>query len=243
MTLRICLLTLFFCSFSVRSEQVFRSDITQATVLELYTSEGCSSCPPADRWFATLVEHPQLWRGLIPVAFHVDYWNYLGWEDRFASSAYSQRQRAYYRQGSTQGVYTPGMMAAGREWHNWRRLQDAPISSEEVGVLELRDNGLVFSARFIPSHPQPRSELQLHVAVLGFGLKTPVERGENRGRDLSHDFVVLSHNVYSDSGLQWTGDIPISQYEGEAERLALVAWVGDRQRLGPIQATGGWRTP
>ena len=211
-------------------------------MVELYTSEGCSSCPPADRWFSGLLQHPDLWQGLVPVAFHVDYWNYLGWEDRFATPAFGERQRDYRRQGTTSGVYTPGVIAAGQEWHSWRRHpKQLPLPMSRVGVLELRNNGEQFSASFAPANDTVKTALQLHVAVLGFGINTPVKSGENRGRELEHDFVVLSHDVFASDDLQWSGKIPKPVYADQAERLALVAWLSSPDRLGPIQAVGGWR--
>ena len=90
------------------AEVMISSPETRVNVLELYTSEGCSSCPPADKYISELKSHPGLWTSLIPVAFHVDYWNYIGWEDRFSSPEYSARQRRYARSKNLKTVYTPG---------------------------------------------------------------------------------------------------------------------------------------
>jgi len=84
-------------------------------VIELYTSEGCSSCPPADRWLAALASQPQLWARYVPLAFHVDYWDALGWPDRFASRRHTARQRAYARNGRLSQVYTPAFVVGGNE--------------------------------------------------------------------------------------------------------------------------------
>ena len=65
-------------------------------MLELFTSQGCSSCPPADAWLSGLVQRSGLWREVIPLAFHVDYWDRIGWKDRFANPGYSERQRDYW---------------------------------------------------------------------------------------------------------------------------------------------------
>ena len=82
----------------------YRSGVQQTGLLELYTSEGCSSCPPADRWLSSLKDDDGLWQELIPVAFHVDYWDYLGWRDRFAARDFSQRQRRYAAEQSMRTV-------------------------------------------------------------------------------------------------------------------------------------------
>src|SRR5690348_8781739 len=71
----------------------FESGDTQTPLLELYTSEGCSSCPPAEAWLSQLKKSPKLWKDFVPVSFHVDYWDYLGWKDPFAMKAYSRRQQ------------------------------------------------------------------------------------------------------------------------------------------------------
>ena len=73
----------------------FQSPERQVALVELYTSEGCSSCPPAESWLSGLKEKPGLWSEFVPVAFHVDYWNYLGWRDKWSSKEYSDRQRDY----------------------------------------------------------------------------------------------------------------------------------------------------
>ena len=86
------------------SECRVASDSRRAPLVELYTSEGCNSCPPADRWFARLPVGPG---AAIPLAFHVDYWDSLGWKDRFASPEWSERQRARVRGGGGRIVYTP----------------------------------------------------------------------------------------------------------------------------------------
>jgi hypothetical protein len=224
------------------AEQILRSTPVQATLLELYTSEGCSSCPPADRWFSGLVGHPELWKSLVPVAFHVDYWNDLGWEDRFASPAYSLRQRVYRQQGSTNGVYTPGVLAAGAEWQSWRQHPgQVPFSDAETGLLEFRDGGGKFTASYAPAQAGQVDPLQLHVALLGFGMSTPVRAGENRGRELRHDFVVLSHAVFGGARLNWSGPLPVPALAQQAQRLAVVAWVSPANRQAALQAVGGWR--
>lgn len=100
---------------------VIESPPERVALLELYTSEGCSSCPPADRWLSELKTNNELWTRVVPVAFHVDYWDYLGWPDRFAAASFSNRQREYALQGAVSTVYTPGLIYNGSEWRDWRR--------------------------------------------------------------------------------------------------------------------------
>lgn len=223
----------------VAAQTEFRSGERQVSLVELYTSEGCSSCPPADRWLGQLLQDEGLWSRFVPVAFHVDYWNYLGWEDRFAQADFAHRQRTYRRQGSVSGVYTPGVMVAGQEWRSWRRSVGVPVSDALVGNLVVRVDGGEVRAKF--SAPADRSApLVLHIAVLGFGLATPVHRGENRGRVLPHEFVVLAKESHELNDLEWQGALPLSPESDGASRYALAAWVSPADRQLPIQATGGW---
>ncbi|MDE2275535.1 MAG: DUF1223 domain-containing protein, partial [Burkholderiales bacterium] len=85
-------------------------------VVELYTSEGCSACPPAERWLSSLTGRP----GVIALAFHVDYWDRLGWADRFASPENTARQHAWARQAGNGTVYTPQVLLNGQDWRGWR---------------------------------------------------------------------------------------------------------------------------
>jgi hypothetical protein len=98
----------FYTGTSVQAEVIIASPNTHVSLLELYASEGCISCPPADAWVSKLKSHSGLWKSIVPVVFHVDYWNYIGWKDRFSSAEHSSRQRSYARSKNLKTVYTPG---------------------------------------------------------------------------------------------------------------------------------------
>ena len=216
-----------------------RSGTEQVTLLELYTSEGCSSCPPADRWFSELQDSPELWQQLVPVAFHVDYWNYLGWEDRFSEPEYAARQRQFKSQGAANAVYTPGMMAGGLERRDWRYGAKQPeASGQAVGELVLDVDDGELRASF-DGDIAMETALELHVAVLGFGLQTPVGAGENHGELLAHDFVVLGYKRLLGSGA-WQAELPEAPLAKESSRLGIAAWVSERGSVAPLQAVGGW---
>jgi len=214
----------------------------RVSLLELYTSEGCSSCPPADRWISTLRDDPRLWRDVVPVAFHVDYWDYIGWKDRFASPVYGNRQRDYARSRRVGTVYTPGFVLAGKEWRSWFHR---PVLKVEKGVqagkLELRINEDQASATFAPSKPI-NGELELHVAILGFGLQTEVRAGENGGSTLEHDFVVLGYESFATTrnNSLHTASFTLPPVSVDAERTAVAAWLSAPGDPNPIQAIGGW---
>src|SRR5260370_2199922 len=85
----------------------FESGDMQTTLIELFTSEGCSSCPPADAWISQLKDSPDLWKRVVPVAFHVDYWDNLGWRDRFAKPEFTARQRRYVATWPAESLFPP----------------------------------------------------------------------------------------------------------------------------------------
>src|SRR5215470_3300374 len=116
-------------------QMLFQSATNRAVLLELYSSEGCSSCPPAEAWFSQLKSNPRLWKDLVPVGFHVDYWDQLGWKDPFGTSSFSERQRAYSAKWKNESVYTPGFVLNGKEWRGWYTRTGLPRSStESAGV-------------------------------------------------------------------------------------------------------------
>jgi len=207
-------------------------------LLELYTSEGCSSCPPAEEWLSGLRETKGLWDRFVPVAFHVDYWDGLGWEDRFADAVFTVRQQAYAKVWNAATVYTPGMVWNGTELRNWLRFEpDIALSAARPGVLTARsvENGVetVFS---------PADEFSggaVSVAWLGIGRKTDVKAGENRGRRLAHDFVVLKMRSVDlksrENGKEWTARVE----GGPPDADAVAVWVSGGNSPAPVQAAGG----
>ena len=220
----------------------FKSAERQTHLLELYTSEGCSSCPPADRWLSTLLDDPRLWKDIIPIAFHVDYWNYIGWQDRFSSAANSERQRSHANYGNVRSVYTPGFILSGREWRAWfKRPQIDANSSKNVGPLTVTIKNDRVVAEFVPSQSHP-STLKLNHAWLGFDLVTEVKDGENEGRTLKHDFVSYDwqQRMTEIKADRYRWEFPIAMSSGLPEKKALVFWVSEVQNPKPLQATGGW---
>src|SRR6059058_108688 len=144
----------------------FESGDTQNSLIELFTSEGCSSCPPAEKWLSALKSSSDLWKKAVPVAFHVDYWDHLGWRDRFAKPEFTSRQRRYAAAWGGDSVYTPGFVVNGREWRDWfgnRALwRERPATAGNLRVT-LSDETHV-TAVFTPEDSRT-SPLQLHVAL------------------------------------------------------------------------------
>lgn len=213
----------------------FSSAGTAPAVIELFTSEGCSSCPPAEAWLNGYAEHPGLWTRFIPLAFHVDYWDYLGWKDRFASPRHSARQRRYAARGDLSTVYTPAFVVNGEEWRRGWLRGAPPPGNARPGTLEVNVDGLEVQVRLrgAPSLTQP---LMLNVALLGMGLTTKIEAGENRGRRSRHEFVVLGWNRTPADADNWHGRIPPPEFP--AQRYALVVWLSKLDEPTPLYAAG-----
>lgn len=217
----------------------FSSGTRQTVMVELYTSEGCSSCPPAEAFLNRFAGNPQLWSRYVPLALHVDYWDYLGWRDRFARPEHANRQRAYARLHHSVTIYTPAFFVNGESWRPGLSRQLPSPVSPEVGELRIQVTGKIVKAEFFGPYSDP-GKLRVHVAVAGLGLKTRIKAGENAGRSALHDFVLLRQTVLEPAGPgHWQGRLPATK-GFHAERYALVAWVADPVSPAPIQATGGY---
>lgn len=235
---RLCVLMGLLLAADLAAETVrISSGEQRVNLVELYTSEGCSSCPPAEAWLNGYLEMATLWRDVIPLAFHVDYWDYIGWQDRFAQPQFSQRQYRYQREGAIGAVYTPGILVNGKEWRGGFR-QRPVVADERVGELTLEIAGDQLSARFMPTDKTVNGA-RLHLAVVAFGLTSTVAAGENRGRQLAHEFVVLELNSRDSTDLRWQMTLPEARSR-DAARHALVAWVSRPGSQRPLQAAAGW---
>lgn len=221
---------------------VLSSPVEQATLVELYTSEGCSSCPPADRWLSKLKTHKDLWQKIVPLSFHVDYWNYLGWRDQFSDARYSKRQYNYKKHNYLDVVYTPGLVKNGREFRGWNQGRNILNNkTNKVGILKAEISGDSANIEFIPAK-NLTTTLTLNIALLAFDQKIEVTAGENGGHLLVHDFVVRDYRQHepkvAGKNVQWTLDDLNQKNLEDVSGIAL--WVTAGNDPTPIQATGGW---
>jgi len=228
-------LTLLLTTMATAGSVTLNSGTKQVTLLELYTSQGCSSCPPAERWLNEYVNDDDLWTRVVPVAFHVDYWDYIGWKDVYATPEYGERQRDYARAGKARTVYTPGLFSNGREWRGWTLRLNPRASDREPGNLAVD----ITNGKLLASFPKSTTPMELHVALLGADLKTRIERGENRNRTLAQEFVVLAHEMHPSKNGQWAVTVPVD-IRRDTGRHGLAVWVSEQGNPAPIQATGGW---
>ncbi len=165
------------------------------TVLELYTSEGCSSCPPADRWLSTLKGRSDV----LALAFHVTYWDRLGWPDRFALAEGTARQHELAQLAGSRQVYTPQIVVNGKDWPQWQR---APLPAAATAAVasavsvKLKREGQKVTADVGASSGSAGStssqtaKLSGYWAVLEDQHESKVRAGENAGETLRHDHVV-----------------------------------------------------
>lgn len=177
------------------------SGTRRVALLELYTSEGCNSCPPADHWVSTLPQRSLGPERVVTLGFHVDYWNYLGWNDPYAKADFSARQQAASRRNQARVVYTPQLLLNGRDYRRGAFKDDfanrvgalnqekpkarvsLKLSAGQPGVLFVQGTAEVLDAA-------ERSDAYAHLALYENNLSSQVAAGENRGKRLRHDFVV-----------------------------------------------------
>jgi len=247
---RLFIVALTFTSplaLAMEISKTFSSGVTKVPLIELYTSEGCSSCPPADEWLGRLKSDERLWNEFVPIAFHVDYWDYIGWKDPFAKRSHALRQRQYRSEGNIKGVYTPGFIYMGQEFRAWYLHEKIPkVNWSEIGNLTVTIKAFQAHIKFTPvdNFIEPLPErLKINLSILGFDLTSKIKRGENEGKTLTHEFVSLDRfnavGDYKDDSYQWNISIP-KEYIRSKSKLGIGAWVSEVNRLQPIQSTGGW---
>lgn len=174
--------------------EVFQAKSRPAVLVELFTSEGCATCPPADRNLALLdKEQPNPDAEIITLALHVDYWNRLGWTDAFSSPLYSQRQQIYGTKFKIGQIYTPQMVVDGSSHFVGSNLGEAQKTISEAAKspkanveLSSSEDKLKVKVSDIPKH----ESAAVFLAVAEDNISTDVKKGENGGRTLQHTSVV-----------------------------------------------------
>ena len=206
------------------------SGVTVPTVVELYTSEGCSSCPPADRWLSTLKGRPDV----LALAFHVNYWDRLGWPDRFATPEATARQHDLARLAGSAQVYTPQVRAAGRDWKVWPKLP-APAGDSGISVTLQREGDAVTAK--IAATPGSAAQRSGYWAVLEDGHQSVVKAGENSGETLRHDHVVRLYRPVANWAASATQRLQLPVSRGDpAYPRRVVFVVTDAATAQPLQA-------
>jgi hypothetical protein len=194
-----------------------RSGPATAALVELYTSEGCSSCPPADK---RLTEFPSGTHGsddVVPLSLHVDYWDDLGWKDPFSQSRFSERQSWLVHANGHKTVFTPHFFVSGTEVRDWRddlarqlkRVTAEPARASIRLRAEMTPGGTIsIAGSATPSKESTKAATALFIAVTEDKLVSSISAGENRGVTLSHDHVVR----------EWIGPIPLKKGDTDFKR-------------------------
>jgi hypothetical protein len=219
---------------------------TQA-LLELYTSEGCSSCPPAERWLSNFGRDRKDSR-VVPIEFHVDYWNGDGWKDPFSDARYTRRQESLQKATGARFVYTPQIVVGGRDIPDWRTALSIPVTILRIHSQQAKaalaidatvaDDAAIRGAVDAKlAAGTPAKNLSLVVVALQNGLASRVTAGENRGERLTHDFVARD-----------MASLPLTQAAGRldfefkpradwmARNMSLAAFVQDARSGEVLQA-------
>ncbi|MEP4194182.1 MAG: DUF1223 domain-containing protein [Aliishimia sp.] len=205
-------------------------------VIELYTSQGCSSCPPADALLHKLAQRDDV----IPLALHVDYWDYIGWKDIFADPEHAQRQRRYARVAGRRSVYTPQMIVNGVDSIVGARGMEISeaISNHkdhDTGVrlqVSRTHDGISIEAS-APNNPGP---MVVHVVRYAESKDVKITRGENAGRSMSYSNVVEDWRVLT----EWSGrrDLSVNtDIDGDGPVVVLI----QSANQGPMQAAAQLR--
>ena len=216
-----------------------RSATTQARVVELYTSEGCNSCPQADRWLSRMAPDIEARADTVALAFHVDYWDRLGWKDRFASAAYTARQSQQQISNGARFSYTPQVVLDGADNKDWINTRVPLKTGAAAGAqINLTREGNQFNAVVAPLANGP-TRLAAYWAVTELNHVTNVKAGENEGVTLKHDFVVREYKPVAawsakpdGTSLSFVPSTPLDAKHPRQVNLVVVDAVSGR----PVQA-------
>lgn len=248
LTAAVC--ALVFASNTIAQPQCSAVSGSQTNALvELYTSEGCSSCPPADQWLTRLKTQSNQLGNIVPIALHVDYWDYIGWKDNFANPAFAKRQRDMAASGRARGVYTPQIAINGQDTRSW--LSDARFKNEIASInrmpakaeIRLAVNSHILKSVQVSTSIKTAEAgpLVYYLALQENNLQSTVNAGENRGEMLRHDYVVRQwlgpFKVGVDGKISASHDIQL-QPAWKQRDLSVVAFVQNSATGEILQALG-----
>ena len=222
---------------------------TRTPLVELYTSEGCSSCPPADKWLSALVPKVVAAEELVALAFHVDYWDRLGWRDRFAAPAYTSRQYEVAKINRSGFVFTPQVVVAGRNYGAWGgssvqkelRAERALLPDANIVLTQkpVAADKAEFEVQAQLRQGVSAKEVRIYAALFQNGLVSDVGKGENSGSRLRHDYVVrslLASKVIDQSGKIKFKDSFVLAEDGRVGEMGVAVFAQDVKTGAVLQA-------
>ena len=208
----------------------WESGTKKVNLVELYTSESCSSCPPAEKWLNGLKDESALYKKIVPVEYHVDYWNYLSWTDKHSDNSYTRRQRSFAQKRGT-SVFTPQILHNGKT--DLRYSADYPLKQnenapslkinldQEKGVVNLSTD---YAKKFI-----------CEASITKGGFVSKVKAGENSGKTLRHEFVVQELQTVLSNNKKCRFDF--KNLKSEKDK-GIAIWIRSPETFEVIQATG-----
>ena len=210
-----------------------KSGAATVALVELYTSEGCDSCPPADRWLRALPSTGITPDKAVALSLHVDYWDYIGWKDPYAKPQFTERQKETGAINKSTVIYTPQVVLAGRDFRRWsggiadevKRINAQPAKASIE--LEFRDAGagrLELRGSAVAAKPEDRADTALYLAFYQSELKSEVRAGENKGASLLHDYVAR----------EWSGPVALNAQGRAAASLGTALGAAERGKAGAV---------
>jgi hypothetical protein len=220
-----------------------RSGTQTNALVELYTSEGCSSCPPAEQWLSKLARAPRA--GVIPIAFHVHYWDYIGWKDIYAEPRNTERQKAFAQATGARSVYTPQVVLAGNDFRAWSservfeeavRSVNARKATAAIEITPRRQKDGSVEGNASARVTEDAKSLTLVVALTQDGITSKPNAGENKGETLAQNFIVRDLAEFRGKGMI-AGNFRFTPKPGwDLDRMSVVAFVQDPRTGRVLQA-------
>lgn len=222
-------LTLAIASSAAFAACEATSEASRSHLVELYTSTGCNSCPPAEQWMTKLGKHPEL----IGLEFHVDYWDTAQWHDPFSNHAYTARQEALAKRSNNDKIFTPQIWLDGQVWQNWPKGAPPDVSTASPALKIAVDNGETVRVHLDADAVGAKPDYRLYAALSENGLSEKVNGGENKGKTLNNDSVVRA----------FAGPLALPRADAElkipahadASKMSVVAFVQDEHDGSVVQ--------
>lgn len=174
--------------------ETYQSNGFKTSLIELYTSEGCSSCPPAEQWLSKIYQQGFKQKNIVPLAFHVTYWDYLGWKDKYSKKTHDQRQRKMVRNEGGSTVYTPQLFLNGKSLRSVSSLKSKiSVSPADISIKSITsetDKNVIIDVFLNSKNMDTNAELKVNIVGYQNDIASSIKAGENKGNEALHQYVV-----------------------------------------------------